>query len=75
MSKRLAIELALLSKSCREHGIRHSKRLREKLVEWEDESLPDCVPPKPDWVNYEWPSSGIVKFESDWHCAEWNPWK
>lgn len=69
MSSRLATELALLYRVEALHKLPAAPITRQ-LVEWEQQLLPDIIPPVPRWVKFEWPASGTVDLNAYWRSVD-----
>lgn len=64
MTARLATELALLYRAEALRKIPAAPIVRQLIAD-DERPLPDALPPKPAWVEFEWPESGTV---------DWNPY-
>lgn len=56
---RLNRELILLAEVSARYGI-PTARVAQRLIEEFERPLPDVLPPRPEWVEFKWPKSGVV---------------
>lgn len=71
MSTRLAEEIRLLHKAETAYQIPAALIIR-RLIEDEARPLPDVLPRKPPWMDFEWPASGTVNLAEYWKAMDRN---
>lgn len=69
MGQRLATELALLYRVEAAYKIPAAPITRQ-LIEWEQQPLPDVLPVKPAWVEFQWPASGVIDLSPHWRSVD-----
>ena len=72
MNKRLIREIALLKQAENGKSSGYFNSLVELLDEYESRPLPDVLPPKPAWREFQWPASEMVDFRSSPHQIKWS---
>lgn len=71
MNKRLEKEAVILLRDSKLSRPR-IRSLIELLDEYESRPLPDSLPLKPEWQQFQWPASEVVDFRSSPHQIKWS---